>query len=97
MEITDKQVKALHVWCRLCERYLNSVMYYRFKSMGGTTKWIEGDFKYYIYKPFLKVYKGKTSTMDQDSVEPSDICLALSGHFATEWQLQLPEWPNIRG
>ena len=64
---------------------------------GKTVKWREGDFKYYIYKPFLKVYTGKISTMDQDTKEPSDVCLALSGHFASEYGLQLPSWPSLRG
>jgi len=96
-DISTLQVKALHVWCRQCEDVLNDAKYYRFMVMSGKTiPWREGDFKYYIYKPFLKTYTGKNSTMDQDTTEPSEISLALSGHFATEYQLQLPSWPSIR-
>lgn len=96
--ITDSQVKALHVWCRQCEKTLNDAKFYRFQSLSGRTKkWREGEFKHYIYKPFLLYYKGKSSTMDQNTCEPSDVYLALAGHIATEYSIQLPEWPSLKG
>ena len=96
-DITDKQFKALHVWCRQCEQSLNKAMFYRKDALTGTERaWQEGDFKHYIYKPFIKIYKKKFSTKDQNTSEPSEVCLALSGHFSTEHNVQLPPWPSFR-
>jgi len=53
-------------------------------------------FKNSIYKEYLSVVLGKTSTEQQDSVDPSEVYLAISSHIATEYGVQLPEWPNNR-
>lgn len=95
---TDQQRKALHAWCRMCEKTLNSKGLFRHGVIDyrKTYRWGEGDFKHYIYKPFLKVYTGKMSTEEQSSVDPSDVYLALSGHFAQEHDVTLPDWPSYR-
>ena len=98
MNYTPQQRNALHAWCRMCEKTLNQAGMWRHGSIDYTKiyKWGEGDFKYYIYKPFLKAYAGKLSTEDQDSIDPSNVYLALSSHFQQEHNLQLPEWPSLR-
>jgi hypothetical protein len=95
---TNQQRKALHLWCRQCERVLNKAGLFRNGVLDYRKqyKWGEGDFKYYVYKPFLDSYAGKKSTEDQSSIDPSDVYLALSGHFQSEHGVQLPEWPSIR-
>jgi len=81
----------------MCEGALNKSGHYRYAAMSGKRiKWKEGDFKYYIYKPFLDVYMGKKSTMEQNTEEPSEVSLALSAHFHTEYGVQLPSWPSLR-
>jgi len=93
---TDQQRKALHVWCRQCEKALNDAKLFRHGVLNykKVYRWGEGDFKHYIYKPFLKTYTGKGSTEDQTSIDPSDIYLALSSHFIQEHNVNLPEWPR---
>jgi len=93
---SDKQRRALHTWCRQCEILLNKEGLFRISPINPKKifRWGEGDFKYYIYKPFLKGFIGKDSTEDQSSVDPSDVYLALCGHFHTEADVQLPEWPS---
>ena len=93
---TDQQRKALHTWCRMCEKALNQCGMFRCSVLDYKKqyRWSEGDFKYYVYKPFLKLFTGKMSTEEQSSVDPSDVYLALSGHFQQEHSVQLPEWPS---
>lgn len=96
--ITDSQFNAMHVWFRLCEKAMNDFGLYRIHVLSGKkSRWKENEFKYYIYKPFLLTTKGKTSTKDQDTCEPCDAFLALCAHFATDYGLTLPTWPNLRG
>ena len=97
--ITEKQFNSMHKWCRMCEQYLNQNKFYRV-SLDGSRRipWQEGDFKQLIYKPLLKAWKSKASTKDQNTSEPEEIRLALSGHLATAYKenILLPEWPSHR-
>ena len=97
-DYTDQQRKALHAWCRMCEKALNNAEVFRHSVLNPQKKyrWGEGDFKYYVYKPFLEAYTGKKSTEEQSSVDPSDIYLALSSHIQQELGATLPEWPSLR-
>ena len=64
--VTTTQLKSMHLWCRWCEVYLNSIDAYRVSSITGKmVPWSDGDFKQCVYKPFLRVWKGKASTKDQ--------------------------------
>jgi hypothetical protein len=82
----------------MCEKTLNKAGLFRHGVIDyrKTYRWLEGDFKHYIYKPFLKSYKGKESTEDQNTCDPSEIYLALSSHFIQEHGIQLPEFPSYR-
>lgn len=93
---TNQQRRALHKWCRQCEQYLNQTQNWRVSPINPKRvfRWGEGDFKYYIYKPFLLAYTGKKSTEEQDSVDPGEVYLALSSHFQTDHGMQLPPWPS---
>jgi len=97
--ITESQFKALHVWCGMCADYLNTIKVYRCSPVTGRPMpWTKDSFKE-IYKILLATWKGKASTKDQDTIEPSEIVLALSGHLATAHKrnITLPEWPQLRG
>jgi len=95
---TDKQRGALHVWCRECADTLNkSQMWYHTPlNPNKVLPWTMLRFKNSIYKEYLSGVLGKTSTEQQNSVDPSEVYLAISGHIATEYGIQLPEWPNNR-
>lgn len=93
--ISGQQVKALNLWCRQCGEALNAAGLFRTMPLSGKKRrWVRDDFKEHIYKPFLKTYTGKSSTMIQNTVEPSDIYLALSSHIHQEHGVQMPEWPG---
>lgn len=97
--ITESQFKAMHVWCGMCADYLNTIKVYRCSPVTGRPMpWTKDSFKE-IYKILLATWKGKASTKDQDTIEPSEIVLALSGHLATAHKrnITLPEWPQLRG
>ena len=97
--ITKSQFSALHVWCRQCSAYLNSINMYRLSPVSGKrVPWTEIAFKEDVYKPVLAALTDKTSTKNQNTVEPDQIRLAITGHMATAYRenIQLPEWPYLR-
>ena len=97
--ITESQFNAQHVWFRWCAEYLNKKGFYRYHSVSGRKiPWTETDFKNDVYKRVLKVWKKKASTKDQDTKDPEDVRLAITGHLAAEYgDIILPEWPSNRG
>ena len=95
--ITKKQFNALHVWIRHCVNYLNGIKMYRLSPVSGNRiPWSENAFKDDVYKVVLKALSNKKSTKDQNTVEPDEIRLAISGHMATAYKenILLPEWPS---
>lgn len=97
--VSKKQLSSMHLWCRWCELYLNQVDAHRVSDITGKlVPWGEGDFKQCVYKPFLKAWKGKKSTKDQNTKDPEEIRMALSGHMASTYKkdICLPEWPSGR-
>ena len=98
--ITDKQFSALHVWIRHCVQHLNNLGLFRLSPVSGKKiPWTESAFKDDVYKVVLKALCDKSSTKDQNTIEPDAIRLAISGHMATAWDttVTLPEWPQKRG
>lgn len=97
--VTEKQFKASHVWFKWCADYLNSIGVYRCAPTGRKMiPWTQSAFKEDVYKPVLKIWKGKDSTKKQNTVDPNEIVLAISGHLATAYKknIKLPEWPSNR-
>ena len=97
--ITEKQFKAMHVWCRLCAEYLNDKKLYRLSPVSGKQiPWTLIAFKEDVYKVVLAAL-GKDSTKKQDTIEPNTIRLAISAHMATGFKadVMLPEWPQNKG
>lgn len=97
--ITDRQFKALHVWCGMCADYLNQNKHYAFSAVTGKRiKWTKEKFKQDVYKVLLSHWKSKKSTKDQNTRDPEEIRLALSSHLATAYNenIMLPEWPSLR-
>lgn len=96
-----KQRGALHVWCQMLADTLNDAGMYRIRVSPITKQGIEIPWTMYavkedIYKPVLEVQTGKKSTEDQSSVNPSDVCIVISKHFA-DTGLICPPWPSNRG
>ena len=97
--ITEAQFSSLHVWIRMCVNYLNDIDALRLSPVSGKLiPWTELAFKEDVYKVVLKLWKNKKSTKDQNTSEPNDIRLAISGHLATGYKknIMLPEWPSNR-
>lgn len=97
--ITKNQFDALHVWIRHCVNYLNDIGAYRMSPVSGKKiPWTERAFKDDVYKVVLKGWANKTSTKVQNTTEPDEIRLAISGHMATAYEqnILLPEWPSYR-
>ena len=97
--MTRKQQSALHVWCELVARALNESNEFREVIHPITKKtleweWTKESVKEDLYKPTLRAYCGKDSTMDQDTVEPSLIAEALSRAYAKHRGIPLPMWPS---
>lgn len=95
---TDKQRRSLHVWCGQCAEKLNEnqMWYHAPLNPKKVFPWTMIRFKNAIYKEYLITVLGKSSTEQQDSVDPAEVYLAISGHIATEYGIQLPEWPSNR-
>lgn len=96
--ITKSQFDALHVWIRHCVKYLNGMKLYRCAAVTGRrVPWDERSFKDDVYKVVLKALSEKASTKDQNTTEPNDIRLAISGHMASWYGVDvvLPEWPSL--
>ncbi len=97
--ITEKQFNAGQVWFRDCAKYLNDINALRLSPVTGIRiPWTERAFKEDIYKVLLSMWKNKQSTKDQNTKDPDEIRLAISGHLATAYKIniQLPEWPSNR-
>ena len=91
---TDKQLRAMHLWCRQCEQALNKQYVYKKGALTGKDcKWADGDFKSCVYKPFIRHYKGMGSTKDQGKKTVSEVVEALTAHILQEHGGVLPEFP----
>ena len=95
---SDKQRNALHAWCHMSAKALNNAGMFRHSPLNykRVYKWDKDSFKIYIYKEYLRVALGKTSTEQQSSVDPSEVYLAISSHIQQEHDVVLPEWPSAR-
>jgi len=93
---SDQQRRALHKWCRMCADELNKnqMWYHSPLNPNKVMRWDMERFKNAIYKEYLRVVLGKNSTEQQNSVDPSEVYLAISSHILVEYGVQLPEWPS---
>ena len=99
-DITPKQFRALHVWCKLCAEHLNTAGFHRLSPVSGKRiPWTLTAFKEDVYKPVLKALTDKDSTKKQSTVDPNEIREAITAHMATGYKetVILPEWPSNRG
>ncbi len=98
MKYSDKQRASLHIWCEQCADTLNKnqMWYHSPLNPNKVLRWDKMRFKNIIYKEYLRVALKKESTEKQNSVDPSEVCLALTAHFQTEHGVQLPQWPSLK-
>jgi len=97
---TAKQRRALHKWCELLAIALNDAGMHRIKvsPLDGSQvelDWCKDSVKLDIYKFVLEALTGKKSTEDQTSVNPSDVAMHITRHFASEGFV-CPPWPSYR-
>ena len=95
---SEKQRKALHVWCGLLANTLNDAGRYRVMLSPINRREIEYEWdmesvKKDIYKPLLKAMTGKISTEEQTSVNPSEVAQTISKHFGDSG-MTCPPWPS---
>ena len=97
--MTDKQRSALHVWCDQVAKVLNDAGLHMIrKAWDGDEMeidWSKMLVKEFIYKPLLDAMTGKDSTEKQSTVNPSDVALHLTRHYAKRG-IVLPPWPSFR-
>lgn len=99
---TDKQRKALHLWCQLCAQHLNSIDVLRtvICPITGdeiTSPWTKDTFKEDVYKAILNAITGKTSTNQQTRTDPTDVVETIRSAFSRSQCIILPEWPTQLG
>lgn len=101
-DYTKKQRGALHVWCSQVAETLNAHGAHfavRYKTDGSEMliEWDKDLVKKYIYKVVLNALTDKTSTEDQNTVQPSMVAQHITRHFATrDNPIFLPDWPSLR-
>ena len=95
--ITEKQVSSLHIWCREVAKCLQDAGLDMKAVTAMEIPATEVQVKEVLYKPVLKALTGKLSTMDQDTVEPSQVAEVIARHFATTYGIVLPVWPSRHG
>jgi len=96
---SKKQRGALHVWLQMIAELFNeSGIEYasrvRFNGEVMKISWTMHHVKDDVYKPLLEAITKKTSTEDQDSVDPSIIAMELTRIFGEKYGIPLPAWPN---
>ena len=95
---TDKQNKALHVYCELLAEALNNAGL----DMKAVLKpeidipWTQISVKEHLWRPIQRIMMDKESTTELDTVNPSDIHRVLDRHIAEKFGVSIP-WPSNRG
>ena len=94
--ITSKQFNALHVWCEMVAESLNAAGLDQRIVLKPSVAidWSKDSVKQYLFKPLLEAMTGKTSTTDQDTVEPSKVADTMARHLGEKFGITLPEWPK---
>lgn len=92
---TTQQNKALHLYCKMLSEALNDAGL----DMKATLKpevaipWTMENVKNSLWRPIQEALTGKHSTIDLDSVNPSDIHAILNRHMAEKFGISI-EWPS---
>jgi hypothetical protein len=96
--VTDRQFKALHVWCRLMADLLDVHGLDMRKTLKPEIEipWDGRTVKEYIWKPVLAAMTLKDSTKDMSTVDPTAILQVIGRHFAEKHGIEIPEWPDRR-
>ena len=94
---TIQQNKSLHLYCRMLSDALNEAGLDMLNVMKPDVDmpWSGHTVKEFIYKPILEALTGKSSTMDMDTCDPSDIYEIINRHTAEKFGISV-EWPSRR-
>ena len=94
--ITERQFGALHVWCQQVADVLNAAGFDQRIVLKPEVAidWTKESVKQSLYKPLLKAMSGKSSTTEQNTVEPSAVAETIARHLGQKFGVVLPEWPK---
>jgi hypothetical protein len=97
---TLTQNKALHKWFEMCaqecmEHGTDVRLFFEKASSNFECAFDKESFKHLIYKPTLKAMRDKDSTTDMNTVEPSEVCEALSQGWVKRFGYPLPPFPSL--
>ena len=94
--VTQKQFSAMHVWCdQVAEQLNNAGLDMRVVIKNEISlDWDKDSVKRLLYKPVLEAMTGKTSTTQQDTIEPSKVAETIARHIAEKHSCVLPFWPS---
>ena len=97
--ITQAQFSAMHVWCGQVADQLNACgLDIRLVIKPDISiDWDKDSVKRLLYKPVLKAMTGKTSTTEQNTVQPSAVAETIARHIAERFDIPLPMWPDRHG
>ena len=93
---TDKQNKALHLWCTLMADELNNDGLDMRKVLKENVNipWTKTTVKEYIWRPIQKALTTKISTTEIDTNEPSVIWEIINRHLGEKFGVEVPSFPS---
>ena len=94
--VTDKQFRALHVWCKLMADLLDAHGLDMRKTLKPDIEipWEGRTVKEYIWKPVLAAMTLKESSTEMSTVDPTAILQVIARHFSEKHGIEVPPWPD---
>jgi hypothetical protein len=99
--ITDRQFRALHVWCDLLAAMLEDAgvtrqaVYEYIHTKGMEMPWTKEAVKE-VAKIVIKAMWDKDSTTQMSTTDPDMLVRIMSKFFGENWGVNVPPWPDNR-
>ncbi len=93
---SNKQNRALHLWCSLFADTLNEAgldMKVVLKPEVDI-EWNKDTIKKYIWKPILEAITQKCSTAEMSTVDPNKVWEVINRHLGQKFGVEIPKFPN---
>lgn len=92
---TSRQNRSLHKFCQQLADILNDAGYDMKRTLKHDVEipWTMENVKNHLWRPIQTALTEKESTVDLDTVEPSQIHQVLSRHLASKLGVTVPPWP----
>ena len=93
---TDRQRRALHVFCEQLATALNDAGMDMKRTLRAEAEipWTQKAVKDYLWRPVQEAMTGKQSTTELSTVDPTAIHEALARHLAVRLGVECPPWPT---